>query len=185
MAVRNALVLGGTGMLSGVAVNLLAEHYNVFVVGRNSARFAALQQAAGERLDYLTMMAMDYHDADRLGRWVAHIQLMHGPMDVVVAWIHGDAMPVLEVVDREVAAYRQSAWDLYHVQGIRGAHEPSQPLDIGRQCRYHRVILGYVPTPDGSRWLTHDEISQGVSKAIAASSDAVVGRVDPYEGRPQ
>ena len=33
-------------------------------------------------------------------------------------------------------------------------------------CAYRQIVLGFVLEGEGARWLTHDEISEGVLKAI-------------------
>ncbi len=181
---KNTLVLGGTGMLKGLVLKLLDEHFRVFVVGRNAAKFSGLETMAGARAPYLTFMALDYHELGRLEQWVAHLQLMHGPLDVVVAWIHGGYTGVIETVDREVGLYRVSPWDLYHVQGIRASVSSEPKPAVAPNCRYHRVVLGYVDVGSETRWLHHEEIVQGVYDAVMKRRDAVVGTVEPYEGRP-
>lgn len=183
---RNALILGGTGMLRDLSLKLLEDQFQVFLVARHADALANLQEDAGALARYLTLAALDYHQYDRLARWVAHVQLMNGPIDRVVAWIHGDNEPVLDVVDREVALYRQSSWDLYHVLGIRAGVEVIVPPRLSPNCRYHRVILGYVPSMGASRWLTHREIVEGVYGALNhGSEETVVGQIHPYDARPR
>ena len=184
-AMQNALIVGGTGMLSGLAKRFLDDYYQVFVIGRDPAKFVAMEQQAGDRVEYLTCMALDYHELARLGDWVAHLQLMHGPLDKVVAWVHGDAKPVLDVVAREVEQYRQSSWDLYHVLPIAASIEdPSISIDMAFG-RYRKIVLGYVEEDKKTRWLTHREIVDGVYDALNQSDDSIVGCVHPYSHRPQ
>ena len=182
---RNILLVGGTGMLSGLATRLLGDYYHVLVIGRDPAKFAAMEREAQERVEHLTLMALDYRRLDRLGPWVAHMQLMHGGLDKVVAWIHGDAHPILEAIAGEVEQYRQSPWDLYHVLPLGASLESgATPLkmDYGR---YHRIILGFMGQGEKTRWLTHPEIVDGVYAALDGGRDSQVGRISPYSQRPR
>ncbi len=61
----------------------------------------------------------------------------------------------------------------------------SLPVPAGRT--YRRVVLGFADGPQGTRWLTHREISDGVLAAVdPRQQDAVtvVGRVTPWSQRP-
>ncbi len=171
-------------MLSGLVPRLLTDYYQVFVIGRDPAKFAPLERNAGEREDYLTCMALDYHALERLGEWVAHLQLMHGPLDKVVAWIHGEADSVLRTIIREVEQYRQSPWDLFHVLPISASVETPVPPPMAHG-RYHKIVLGYMPEGDKTRWLNHREIVDGVYNALNRAEDCTVGLVNPYSRRPQ
>ncbi len=183
----NILVLGGTGMLRGVVLRLLAEPSDVFVLARNPEGLRALTELAQDDARHLTTIALDYHDRDRLGRWVAHVQLMHGPIDQVVAWVGGNREAVLSVVNEEIYQYRRSPWDLYDIRGSRAyVDKPPLPL-LHANCRYHRIILGFHVDDGRSRWLTHEEISGGIYQAMRKGSDdtVVIGTVEPWELRPR
>ena len=50
---------------------------------------------------------------------------------------------------------------------------------------YHQVILGFMRTSSGSRWLRNAEISQGVLGAIASKKPlSIVGTIEPWDERP-
>lgn len=176
---RNALVLGGTGMLAGLSLALLQDGFAVFVVGRRAERFAPMLEAAEGLSARLTPMAVDYHDTARLGRWIAQVQLMHGPLDLVVAWIHGPAESVLHTVIDEVERYRQMPWALYHVMGHHALSQPEKPPMPSSLCQYRPVILGWSEEDGVRRWLTHEEICMGVYAAVKAERGGVVGQMTP------
>jgi hypothetical protein len=182
---RNALIIGASGMLSGLVPKLMAQEYQVFAIGRSRERLAALEEACAPWGPRLTVMALDYRDTDRLARWVAHIQLLHGPLDAVVAWIHGNPTAVLSAVGQAVEGYRQFPWDLYHVVGLRASLSPPQPPAGLSHCRYHRIVLGFLEEGERTRWLSHEEIVQGVYAAFQDQQDREVGQVRPYANRPQ
>lgn len=182
----NVLVLGGTGMLRALVLRLLAEPKQVFVLARKPEGLRVLTELAQDDARHLTTMALDYHDLDRVGHWVAHVQLMHGPIDQVVAWVGGDREAVLSVVDQQIYQYRRSFWDLYDIRGSRAYVDPPPVPPLHPNCRYHRIILGFQVDHGTSRWLTHDEISGGIFQAMgpAPADTVVIGRVDPWKLRP-
>ncbi len=183
---RRALLLGCTGMLAELPIRLAADNFQVAMVGRNRQKLQGVQSAAGALADRITLLVLDYQNRERLARWVAHVQLIEGPIDTVVAWIHGDQELVLATVVQEVERYRQSAWDLYLIQGIAGSLQPGPSPGVGDYGRFHQVILGYQVDGERSRWLTHEEIVQGTWQALQdGGATTVVGRVSPYSGRPQ
>lgn len=182
---QNALVLGASGMLSGLCVRLLEHDFQVFAVARTWDSLELLHTAAEGRTDRLTTMALDYHDTERLGRWIAHTQLMYGPLDRVFAWIHGDFEAVLDTVDREVFAYRRNPWTLHHIRGSRAADAPYQRPRLSPICTYQEIVLGFVRDHSGSRWLTDKEIVDGIWRAsLEGSGRSVVGQAGPSELRP-
>lgn len=183
---QNALVLGASGMLSGLCVRLLDQQFQVFAVARTWESLERLQTGAGPQADRLTTMALDYHDTERLGRWIAHTQLMHGPLDRVFAWIHGEFGPVLETVDREIYAYRRSPWTLHHIRGSRAADTPFDRPPLSTICTYQEVVLGFIQEERHSRWLTVEEIVGGIWQASHSEAErVVVGEAGPPELRPR
>jgi hypothetical protein len=47
------------------------------------------------------------------------------------------------------------------------------------------VVLGFVAGETGSRWLTNDEISTGVLKAVDEDAPlSIVGETRPWSARP-
>lgn len=181
---KNALLLGSTEMLGGLVAKLLADHFAVFVVGRNRARLAGLERINQGYGSHLTTMVLDYGDVERLGRWVAHTQLLYGSLDLVVAWIHGGTQSIFRVVGHEIEQYRHMPWDLYQVLGLDASRNPPAPPPDLAYCRYHRVYLGYARENSTTRWLTHAEIVDGVHAALSATHDHEIGLLRPYSDRP-
>ncbi len=51
--------------------------------------------------------------------------------------------------------------------------------------QYRQAILGWVIEPAGSRWLTKQEISAGVIKAIDGDAEiTAIGQIDPIDQCP-
>ena len=178
----HALVVGGTGMLRDVSLELVRRGYEVSVIARSPQRLARLQQEAGLRFH---AVQVDYRDTgaliEALERQVAQL----GPIVLAVVWVHSVASEAPYVIARHVQGR------YFHVLGSAVA-DPSRP-DPDRSRRfaalphlhYREVILGFVLEPGGSRWLTHDEISRGVLEAIDRDAPRwIVGTVEPWSARP-
>ncbi|WP_211316774.1 hypothetical protein [Oceanobacillus arenosus] len=63
--------------------------------------------------------------------------------------------------------------------------EGRQKFHVPGNCQYHQVQLGFIIEKDHSRWLTNEEISNGVIEAINQKEDVhTVGIIEPREIRP-
>ncbi|MDA8193455.1 MAG: short-chain dehydrogenase [Thermaerobacter sp.] len=181
----HVLILGGSGMLSGVALQLLADGHLVAVVGRSRGPLQRMVVRAGAAADRLVTLRLDYYDIPRLRGWIAHEQLMQGPIETVIAWVTPPADEVLQAVAAEVNEYQAAVgWTLLHVLGSRAAREHQDPVLTG-PCRYRTVTLGFIREGTGVRWLSNQEIAQGVYLALAATGPYIVGQVEPWQERPQ
>ncbi|GLV14955.1 hypothetical protein Heshes_26400 [Alicyclobacillus hesperidum] len=109
-----------------------------------------------------------------------------GPIELVMFWIHSDATDAFQVVADEILTQAENPWWLFHVRGS-SAHLNPDPPPVPPVCLYRQVVLGFVLEPDmTSRWLTHQEISDGVIQAIQNDWErSVVGTLEPWERRPR
>jgi saccharopine dehydrogenase-like NADP-dependent oxidoreductase len=183
---RHALVVGGTGMLRRVSLELARRGYTTSVIARSRGPLAELAAESGGRVQPI---ALDYRHTDELVRALDQAVAAHGPIELVVAWIHAVAPDAPLVVARAAAGKHRV--DYFHVLGS-AADDPSRP-DPERRKRfaavaglaYHEVILGFVVESGSSRWLTNDEIAAGVLEAIdSGDSRRVVGTTRPWSARP-
>lgn len=170
-------------MLGSVSTWFVEQGMTVGVIARSSESLARLEDVSGP--GRLVPLALDYHDVIRLKHWVRHFQLMEGPLDLVVAWVHKPSTSVLEAVVEEVHAYRQMPWRLIHLVGSNEGHRPAT-WTPATPCYYQRVVLGFINEANGSRWLTHQEVFMGVVKAVTTGVDhLMIGTLSPWEQRPQ
>ncbi len=165
MAARRALVLGGTGMLAGVAATLLDDGWHVVLPSR---RRPTLPDTNGNargahwvKADWTIPTALAEAAREALG----------GPAALLVAWVHRE---VRTGVLRAVAPLLAPGAPVVEVHGsasanpLGGCPDPVLPDHPTQQ-----VVLGYVRHAGRTRWLTHDEISAGVLDAVRR---AVAGR---------
>src|SRR5690625_58782 len=181
---KHALIVGGTGMLSGVSLWLLDQGYHVSIIARNSERMKDLIEQAD--LDSrITPLFVDYGNYDELQKKVNATINENGAIDIVVAWIHSTAPYALKIIAKEVSVGK-SEWELFHILGSssdlkRIKRSFTRPED----CSYYEVQLGLVIEGSRSRWLANKEISDGVIEAINKRTKILtIGQIDSWEKRP-
>ncbi|OLZ08485.1 hypothetical protein [Sulfobacillus thermosulfidooxidans] len=180
---KQALVVGGTGMLASLTPWLVEHEYWVSVIGRSSNKLFRVMNQVANRSHYVTPLVLDYHDNAKVHKWIEHIQLMQGPIDLVVSWIHEPKDPVLLAIAEEITAYRHDSWRLIDIISSAKRDTVSH-IPLPPTCLVQRVILGYQKTSQGPRWLTHEEIVAGVVRAIEHSQQPVVAVGDISLPRP-
>ncbi|WP_281975814.1 short-chain dehydrogenase [Halobacillus litoralis] len=162
---KHALIIGGTGMLSQFTRRMAVAGDHVSVVARNSEKMERLE-AGLANADMLTKLYVNYDNSEGLREKIRTTVKHNGPIDIVIAWIHTSAPEALQIVIDEVAKPENSV-RIFQVLGSRGTPESQRrSLNLPQQIQYRSVILGSVENEDGFRWLTHEEISEGVWDAV-------------------
>jgi len=142
----HALVVGGTGMLAGLTRALAERGHAVTSVARR-----AVQLGSG-----VVSLPLDYGDDEHLAGGLCEAIASRGPLELAVCWVHTDAPAVPAAVADALAPGAR----LVQVFGTRIWLLADVPLHVA----YRQVLLGSV----GDRWLTHEEISDGVLEAVDA-----------------
>ncbi|MCL6515818.1 MAG: short-chain dehydrogenase [Alicyclobacillus sp.] len=178
----HTVVVGGTGMLSGVTTWLAEHGHTVSVISRRPGRFSVTSDCHGT----FHSITVDYRSSSELRQCVAGAMAQYGPIELAVFWIHSDAPDAFRIIADEISTHAENPWRLFHVRGS-SAHLNPDPPPVPPACLYRQVVLGFVLEPDmTSRWLTHQEISDGVIQAIQNDWEhSVVGTLEPWEGRPR
>lgn len=170
------LIVGGTGMLSGCVVAL------------RDAGNAVTTLARWGSVDGARAVYADYTDEGALRRALDEAVRDGGPIDAVIAWVHGSAPEAPLAIARQVRPAR-----FVHVLGSAAA----APDVVAPERRaafealgivYQEVILGFVVEPRApgrSRWLTDAEIVAGTIGALGSgAARTIVGQVRPWTARP-
>ena len=181
---KHALVVGGTGMLSGVSLWLLEQGYHVSIIARNPDRMRNLTEQTD--LDsHITPLLVDYSNNDELQKKVHETINRHGAIDIVVAWIHSTAPNAINIIAKEVSISNRE-WKLFHVLGSSSDFKRiKQEVTVPTGCSYHQVQLGFIIEGVISRWLTHKEISDGVIEAIdKRNTILIIGQIDSWDNHP-
>ncbi len=159
----HALVVGGTGMLRGVSLELARRGGVVTVAARAGERLASLVREGGGAIHPL---AVDWHDVRALEHGLREACAQRGAFGRAVVWMHSDACEGLGVVLRAA----QGA-DVVRVVG-------STMEEVGADG-VRTVRLGSMRTGGGRRWLTHEEIVAGVLDGLdSGRAMSVVGEVE-------
>lgn len=134
------------------------------------------------------MLRLDWSLPDQfIGSVIRHLEVV-GPPDLVIGWFHDDQLGV-----RLASLLGSRGFPLRFVQILgSSAADPSlgassllKEFHLPHAVSYHQVVLGFVISGRRSRWLTDEEISNGVLRAIAqAAPQHVVGTICPWSARP-
>ena len=170
------LVVGGTGMLSGLVEALAGDGGRLSLLSRRSS-----QAPIGTGYD------CDYNDDQAFAAALDAAVARSGPVDLAVAWFH-----TLKIAAPRLLA-EQVNGRLFQVLGSATA-DPAHPGRLARaakvaeglpECRLRQVVLGFRCEAGGSRWLTQAEISDGVLDAVRSDrASTIVGQVEPWSLRP-
>ncbi len=180
---KNALIFGGTGMLAGMSKCLLRTPNIQHSLGE-STKMARLSQS-NEKSDCRAVV-LDYQNTEALRMHVCESIRKFGAIDIVIAWIHSTAPDAIPTIFTEICNNQSEPWRFIHIKGS-SHHLPSieRKAVTPDNCLYREVQLGFKLEGGISRWLTHNEISNGVIEAIKADANkAVIGTLEPWEKRP-
>jgi NAD(P)-dependent dehydrogenase (short-subunit alcohol dehydrogenase family) len=172
------LVVGGTGMLSGLCEALAGDGGRLSLLARRASAWGG---AAAGRFD------CDYYDEAAFASALDAAIAAGGPVDLAVTWIH-----TLKIAaSRQVA--QRTRGRMFQVLGSAAA-DPARPeaLQLARavaedlpDCELRHVVLGFKVEAGRSRWLTDAEISGGVFDAIQVDRPlSVIGQTEPWSLRP-
>ncbi|QOV12288.1 short-chain dehydrogenase [Viridibacillus arvi] len=181
---KHALVIGGTGMLANVTLWLLDNNYQVSIIARDSQKMESLINKSANK-SYITPVLVNYENDNKLRKELEILINKKGPIDLVIAWIHTGAIHALPSI-LEVISNTSDLWELYHILGSSNdLNEIKKNLTIKNNCIYRQIQLGFIIKKLTSRWLTNNEISNGVIEAIIKRRDQhIVGKIKPWDRRP-
>jgi len=184
MAAQHALVVGGTGMLAGAVRGLVQRGWRVSVLARRASAFAMRQ-------DGVTGYDCNYNDTDALIATLNRARDGEGPIALSVGWFH-TLGPAPMLTTRTGSA--EAPGRFFHVLGSAMA-DPEHPDRLAKAaesakdaafCLYRQVLLGFVVEGGAARWLTNDEISAGVLRAIDDDAPfSAIGVTEPWSLRPR
>jgi NAD(P)-dependent dehydrogenase (short-subunit alcohol dehydrogenase family) len=181
---KRALVVGGTGMLSGVVAELVLDGWHVVVPSRRYAPIPLDRPEPADNRRALWVEA-DWSAPESFAQRAG--KALGGPAELLVAWVHDAyrdevlaAITPLLAADAAMVEVRGSA-----AAAPGGAEfEPSLPAH-----RTQLVVLGFVRDGEGIRWLTHREISEGVLDAVRRAlgdrpqATHQIGEINSYAAR--
>lgn len=176
---KHALVIGGTGMLSNVSLWLVNNNYNVSIIARDRQKMERLISQAFNKSN-INPVLIDYSNDFELRNSIQSLIEKYGSIDVVVAWIHSYAKNALNSIT-QIASNSSRDLKLYHILGSSSnLSEIKKSINIPDNCIYCQVQLGFIVQDETSRWLTNDEIANGVIEALKAnkSEPVLIGEIE-------
>ncbi len=180
---KNALVVGGTGMLSNVSLWLVHKGYYVAVIGRDSNKMNSLIKKS-PNISLFEPILVDYRNEEVLRENLRSFQKKNGKIDLVVAWIHSIAENALNIIIDEISKNNRQLI-LFHILGSNADLEKIKDNLKLDSCQYHQVQLGFIRENGYSRWLTNKEISDGIINSIMNDKPLnIIGLSGPKEQRP-
>lgn len=169
-------------MLKRVSIWLCEQEFHVSIIGRDEVKLENVKRESAIP-ENITCLPLDYHNDDDVKVAIKSTIERNGPITLVVAWIHSSAKDALSLICRELDLSPET-YEVFHILGSKASRIASQKIG-GTRCSYHRIILGFILEDTYARWLTHEEISDGVIKGIERKcNEWIVGRVEPWELRP-
>jgi hypothetical protein len=189
MTTSGALVIGGTGMLRKASV-AIARKFSAFtaVAGTRASLHALAQDIGDLNAHQQYYLDLDWDDQDKFLAALSRHLSKCDPPSLVVAWVHN---PSLGPRIANALTTPRYTCEFFQILGSAGRGPTSQAAALKNQVNrradltYHQVILGFRRDGGHSRWLTNDEISEGVLDAISAKLPTyVIGTVTPWSERP-
>ena len=175
-------IIGGTGMLSHLCVEFAEQGHLVTVMARNEKRLEELRLSSIGLKGSIWPAAVDYRNTCLLTKALALAVVERGPINLLISWIRSDASGSHLAVLTFLAGMQSQT---RYVE-IRGSVSKSRVVGKREQellrddTLYSIVILGCKRGAQGTRWLTHTEICDGVREAIELGCrNCHVGEVAP------
>lgn len=167
------LVVGGTGMLSGLCKALAEDGGRLSLLSRRASALGGFD--------------CDYHDEAAFAAALKAAVDRSGPIELAVAWFHTLKIPAPrrlaeQVRGRMFQVLGSAAADPDHPRRLETARKVAEGLP---DCAVRQVVLGFKIEDGRSRWLTNEEISTGVLAAIRADlTYSIIGQSEPWSARP-
>lgn len=175
-------------MLKEVSRKLAYEYDTVSVVARNSHRLYSLRREMMHLKGNLDPIQVDYADYEMLRTEIDLSIERYGSISLAVSWIHSTAPEASSIIANSINSQKEE-FRFFDILGSASANPSKQnPLpDFANLefIKYRQIILGFIYGENSSRWLTDEEISSGVLKAIEEDKErSVIGVTEPWDRRP-
>jgi len=181
---RNWLVIGGTGMLKDVSLWLLQQGNHVTVIGRQQKKMQSLINDV-KNDSKLSPLRVDYTNYNSFKLVLIESQQTNGSFDCIIAWIHGSDKRIWESLFQAIPNTKNVI--LYHIKGSSSYINNDRTKSyLPCSIIYREVKLGFIiESNNSSRWLTNNEIAQGIIDAIQQEiPEKHVGVFEPWNLRP-
>jgi hypothetical protein len=180
---KHALVIGGTGMLKRVAESLSKEGCHVSVMGRSPEHFTGMMKEISAPPGMISFIQADYYRPAQFEEGIKQAVRDRGMFDLAATWMRSDASDSFQWLLQYIAK-DDKLTELYEIKGSHASREHFEGRDSAN-LKWMRIILGFRLDGKRARWLTHEEISDGVLEAIRQKTSLyTAGVTEPWEKRP-
>jgi len=181
------LIIGGTGMLKEASEYFIKKENQVTLVARNSQKLEAFKNKFPDKK--VSTIAIDYTNTENFIQQIKTHFEHTSICKKVVCWMHSSGNNALHELINLMNSYSTSkiAIQFYHILGSasRSPKENQWGAKQFSHLQYHIIILGFKRAGNYSRWLTHNEISEGVIQAVEYNSKQyIVGQIEPWHLSP-
>lgn len=183
-SMKHAFIFGGTGMLADVSRWLIKNSSYTSVLARNRERLKSLESNTTK--SGLNLVSLDYKNIEAVKDEIKVAIKRNGAIDMVIAWIHSDAPKAIPKILQEINSNQKDPFRFFHIKGSSHNLKSIQSrIALPNNCIYHAIQLGFIVEGQTSRWLTHDEISDGIISAIKQEKEVtVIGQLEPWDMKP-
>ena len=185
----HVLVVGGTGILEKVSL-FLASHDNVVsVLAKSPDDFKKLKDEAKGLKGTINPISINYDEVDGLAKHVTDSIEKYGPVTLAVNWVQEHVLKAVEVIANilnatsPICRYFQVLPMTEHSPVKERSNFEKFFLNLERVL-YRIIVLGFKKEAGEERLLSHEEISDGIIKALRDDSKKVVIGADPWDERP-
>lgn len=155
---KHICIIGGTGMLAEVTKWYAENDCIVSVVARNEEKLNRMKFSCSKP-DNIKEILVDYRDSNTLQKLLKINIQKYGRYSGIVIWLHEDGLASLETIYR-LLEEQSSIWHIIgsqrDAQQFRTLYQPTTKIG------YHLIQLGFQRENDSKRWLTNNEIANGV-----------------------
>ncbi|MEN2977383.1 hypothetical protein P7L78_26840 [Tistrella bauzanensis] len=179
---HTALMIGATGMLRAALDAVATRSERVLAVSRHAGLSLRHRPVSpGDGMAPIVPLDLDWQQPDSFMTGI-EAAIEGARLDLVVIWMHGSGQEALRRLLRQLAGRPDCL--VVHVLSSAAGDAAAFRAALSREaggpvlCRYRTVKLGAIMNGlSFDRWLTHEEISRGVIRAILTAEDVVVGSV--------
>lgn len=173
---KDILVIGGSGMLKKACLEYTQEGNRVFVIARKKSKKLALLKREFMRFSaYLFAMESDYNDSPTFRETLVSIPFS---LHLVISWIHSSS--VLSHLQIIQTLRPQHYFQLLGSSDLGYLKRTLKESFCYPTTQTYQIVLGHIKEKTEQRWLTHDEISCGITNAVKKrSSLSIIGSIDP------
>jgi hypothetical protein len=177
-------------MLSEMCERRASDSRTISVVARDLDRLNALATRPRPQGGRIVPVGVDCRDGPALRRSLDVLSADYGRPTRTICWVHEEVAPDAPL---QIAGYTENTF--WHIlgsvqpdlsQAVLLAHWRDRFNRLYPALDYRQITLGFVISPEGaSRWLSNDEISQGVEAALNThQSSTVIGTINPWSLKP-